>query len=153
MGDFIWFIPYQTNEILYVKKDTYEIKVFSLQNELQTQDNLDKQLLNTKYLLEYVRDGRYIGIFSLKNKWIFEIDSWKLDYKILDYSLNKALIEQIDRIIFNSVIRRYGIYGEQYSDDLRCLMEGFVSYNRDSIKKCNKMMTIGKQIYSIIEAQ
>lgn len=88
VGEYIWFIPFQTNQILYIDKNTYDIKAFEVEGEEQKVDNLETQFLNHKYLLEYIRENRYIGLLSIKNKWIIEIDSQNLSYEIFEYHLD-----------------------------------------------------------------
>jgi hypothetical protein len=91
VGDKLWFIPlHWTNQILYIEKNTMKINVFHIDNELQDEKSVKDQLLPYKYLFEYVRDDRYIGIFSLKNKWFFEIDSQTMTYKVLDCILDES---------------------------------------------------------------
>lgn len=119
----IWLIPFQTNEILYVNKDTYKIEKFHLEDETYTEDNVDMQLLNTKYILLYVESERYIGLFSLKNKWIVEIDTYNLKYKILDYCLDEENIAQLNMLAIQDVLNRTGVYYEEDSKD-------FESFNR-----------------------
>jgi hypothetical protein len=69
-GDKIWFIPLQTNEILYVEKGTMKINAYPVDNEQQSEESLQNQFWKYKYMLDYVRNDRYIGLFSLKNGWI-----------------------------------------------------------------------------------
>lgn len=92
VGRYVWFVPFQTNEILYVDKDDFSINVFHLEHETQTKEDMSTQLLAGKYLLEYVRDDRFIGLYSLKNRWIVEIDSRELQYRVMDYKANELKV-------------------------------------------------------------
>lgn len=96
---YVWFIPFHANEILYVDKETLKIKKFFLEKEEQTKEEMENQLLRHKYLLQYVKDNRYIGLFSLKNKWVWEIDCHDLTYKILDYVVDTDIRDQIDTYV------------------------------------------------------
>lgn len=89
VGSYVWFIPFQTNKILYIDKDDFSINVFPMENEEQTEEDVAMQLLQHKYLLEYVWDGRYIGLYSLKNRWMLEIDSRELQYHVMDYNMTE----------------------------------------------------------------
>lgn len=79
-GNYIWFIPFQTNQILYVDKVTYKVHVFEIEEENETRESLLGRLLNDKYSLEYVRNNRYIGIFSHKNGVLLEIDALNISF-------------------------------------------------------------------------
>ena len=100
-GDKIWFIPFRTNEILYMEKGTMKINVFSIDHELQDEEDIKTQFMDYKYILEYVKDDRYIGLFSLKNKWTFEIDSQNMDYRVLDCVINKKDLYDIEKSILD----------------------------------------------------
>lgn len=95
VDQYIWFIPFQTNEILYVNKDIQKIEKFALDNEEHTDENVKTQMLGHKYILEYVKENRFIGIYSLKNKWIVEIDAKELTYRILDCKLSDDSFSRI----------------------------------------------------------
>ncbi|NBH19516.1 hypothetical protein D3Z55_19305 [Clostridiaceae bacterium] len=149
-GRYIWFIPFQTNEIVYIDKDTYEMKLFSIEEEGHTEENISTQLLRHKYLLQYVRDDRYIGLFSLKNKWIFEVDSKELEYRILDYHLDKKFILQIEKTIFQDMMSKFSILFEQQSNDLENILESFSDDNKSNpVNKKSESVSnsIGKSIY------
>lgn len=75
LGGYIWFIPYLTNKIIYVEKSTYIVRELKTEDEIETNESLKaRNAIEGKYVLEYIRKNRYIGIFSKKNKNIFEID-------------------------------------------------------------------------------
>lgn len=81
IGEFIWFIPYLTNKVVYVNKYSYELDVLEIKEEEETQDSILNNELKQKYVLEYVTDERYIGLFSAKNRCILEIDTKLLKYR------------------------------------------------------------------------
>ena len=93
----VWFIPYCTNKILYVNKCTYQLYVFEIDEERETKESiLERSSLGYKYLLNYVKDNRYIGLFSIKNQSVLEIDSVELKYKYkqFDYHISERLIKE-----------------------------------------------------------
>ncbi len=154
-NSYVWFIPFHANQILYIDKKTFEIKEFLLTEEDQTEQNIKTQLLGHKYLLEYVRDSRFIGLFSLKNKWILEIDSYKLSYKVPNYKLSTDYEFQIKECIrLESIAKLY------YRDNL--IVEGerleLNNFIYGFLEKCRKDMmfkksgnsTIGKNIYYVL---
>lgn len=141
--DYVWFIPFQTNEILYINKNTFEINVFSLIEENHIEENIKKQLLNHKYLLEYVRDNRYIGLFSLKNRWIFEIDSEKLTYEVFDYKLFDT--EKIDESLIEKFWNQFDVAFEQELLKLHFFIKTVeITKNKNLYYRENR---IGKEIY------
>lgn len=86
VGENVWFIPFCTNKIIYVNKHTYQLHAFEIEEERETKESiLERSSLAYKYLLDYVKDDRYIGIFSIKNKCILEIDTAELNYEYKRY--------------------------------------------------------------------
>ena len=90
---YIWFIPFRTNEILYLSLETNEIREFIIADEEETVYSLKNRILDHKYLLEYVKDDRYIGLYSLKNEHILEIDANTLAYRLLPFTIDDACLE------------------------------------------------------------
>lgn len=71
-GKYIWFIPFQTNQILYVDSNTNEINVFAIEEEEENEKSIENREMKAKYVLQYVYEDRYIGLYSLKNEVIYE---------------------------------------------------------------------------------
>lgn len=86
-GNKIWFIPFQTNYILYMEKDSDKLNVFEIAEEEESRNALGARALNHKYLLEYVWSDRFIGLYSIKNQCIYEIDAKNLMYNQKIYEL------------------------------------------------------------------
>lgn len=100
----VWFIPYCTNKIIYVNKHTYQLYVFEIDEERETKESiLERSTLGYKYLLNYVKDDRYIGIYSLKNQCILEIDSVELkyEYKQFDYHISDIYVKEYADLLNN----------------------------------------------------
>lgn len=72
--DKIWFIPCQANKIIYIEKDTGLLKSYEMENEEET-DATWCRTDRYKYWLVYVREDRFIGLFSAKNQYLVEIDT------------------------------------------------------------------------------
>ena len=49
----------------------------------------------SKFALMYIRQERYLGIYSYRNKWIFEIDSLKMTYQKADFVIDEYSLAQI----------------------------------------------------------
>lgn len=90
VGDKIWFIPFKTNKTLYIDEKTQELQTFELQAEDEDRESLKNRLLESKYLFEYVRENRYLGLYSLKNLCLLEIDSETLEVKYLQIHMNEC---------------------------------------------------------------
>lgn len=97
LGDNIFFLSSKANQILYINKHTYETNILEVDNEDETPMELKKQLLHHKYLFEYIRKNRYIGIFSLKNQQIFEIDTIELKDIHFNIVMNKDIMQKIEQ--------------------------------------------------------
>lgn len=93
VGEFIWFIPYKTNKILYVRKKDGYIKEFIIDKEINSQEELKHHLMLAMYLFLYVREERYLGLYSLKKESILEIDCEQMSYKTLNYDLHTEVIK------------------------------------------------------------
>ncbi len=87
IGQKIWFIPYHANKIIYVDRITNQIQAFEVEEEIETKESLlVRNRLACKYLLDYVKDDRYIGLYSVKNECILEIDTIEMKYKFKYYN-------------------------------------------------------------------
>lgn len=90
----VWFIPFQANKIVYVNRDTYKFHVFDIEEENETENSLATHYLASKYLMEYVVDDCYIGLYSLKNYCIIEIDTIKKKVEKKKYSFSNNCLEK-----------------------------------------------------------
>jgi streptogramin lyase len=91
----VWMIPWQANKMLYVDKATYEVKAFELDEEEENKESISDKELYTKYLVQYVLNGRYIGLYSLKNKCILEIDTEQMKSKYVEYTFSGQAVEDL----------------------------------------------------------
>lgn len=100
----VWFIPYKTNYILYFDKNRKVISEFYIDNEsLTNQIEVNNQFMKAIFLLLYVREKQYLGIYSLKNKRIIEIDTKQMKYHILQFELN----DNMNRILSNTIFAEH----------------------------------------------
>lgn len=124
VNELIWFIPFQTNKILFLNNENI-IKEFSVANEEETKSSLINNQFRHKYLLQYVKQDRYIGLYSTKNEYILEIDAKKMDYRILQFEFDDSLLEalggktfydnkKIDKFFYNKRLSyKHGYFKEQ----------------------------------------
>lgn len=92
----VWFIPFKTNKIMFADINTCVLREFDIEEEKETRESiLARRDLVYKYVLEYVRDNRYIGLYSVKNKCMLEIDTVALryEYKQYHYHMSSAFIK------------------------------------------------------------
>lgn len=102
------------------------------------------QLLGHKYLLEGVIDNRYIILFSLKNKCIVEIDTQKLSYTYLDYTLDFESKSKIYKIILSNYYKRKNIILESEIFAINELIKQLVQQEN---KSEDKNTLYGNSIY------
>lgn len=109
VGEYVWFIPGQVNKIIYVNKESYALSVYEIDGEDETRESiLSREAgMECKYGLEYIRDNRYMGLLSMKNNRIVEIDTKNLSHKWKDYYFDENCLKQCDKILKNK-----GIYCE-----------------------------------------
>ena len=104
-GNYIWAIPYRTNFVLYIHKDTLEIQMMFIEDEDETKESLMRKGRRPfKFFWQYLRNDRFIGIFSLKNNCILEIDSECLEARRRKYmlSVNYARIICAEKVMWES---------------------------------------------------
>ncbi len=97
LGKYIWYIPFQANEIIYINKETYGVFALSIPDELETRESLMQNYMGSKFLMQYIRDDRYIGMYSFKNHRVFEIDSVELTVTYRDYKLDHKSVLMIEK--------------------------------------------------------
>lgn len=105
VDEYIWCIPFETNKIIYVDKQTNEMKVLEIDDGVETKEsilNIYHHCPGHKYLLEYVRDNRYLGVFSLEHDRVLEIDAKKLTYEWHDYYIGDRCMRQCAEIKMNT---------------------------------------------------
>lgn len=100
VGKYIWFIPFQTNKILYVEKKSSKFFELDIIEENETKESLIRNYMAHKYLVLYINKERYIGLFSLKNSSVLEIDTESLrvenkKYFFSDQNLDKVFLHRI----------------------------------------------------------
>lgn len=109
IGQFIWFIPFQTNKIIYIDRDTYNINSFEIVEEDENEYSIASNRLKHKYLVEYILEDRYIGLFSLKNNCIFEIDTAEKRVNRKKYYFSEDCILKMTQLMMNQ--KQYFVEG------------------------------------------
>lgn len=134
----VWFFPFQSNEVLYINKESYSINVLEIEEEQENRETLQR-VFSIKYIVEYIRDDRYIGVYSIKNQKIFEIDT--VEYCVINkkYRLSK-------KAILDLALNGYSGKRLYENDKIDNYMYSILLYNRiENIS--NSVSNIGKVIY------
>lgn len=88
IGRCVWFIPFHTNKIIYADIDSYIIRELEIPDEKETRESLQSHSMASKYLLQYILEDRYLGLFSVKNNWIVEIDTENFQAEVQEFSFD-----------------------------------------------------------------
>lgn len=117
VGKYVWFIPEQANKIVYINKENSELKTFEIAEIDETSSSWTTYL--PQYLWEYVRDDRYIGLFSARNHRVLEIDTKDLKYQWKDYKLGNSCMQQCDKTFKGIYIEGDVLHNKIYNLKLR----------------------------------
>lgn len=145
VGGCIWFIPIVTDQIIYVDKESIAVSVFEICDEEETEESIFLRKLWTipRYLLEYTRDNRYIGLFSAKSGRVLEIDTERLDYQWKEYNLR-------DKYFF----QRGGIYKKTYYegvDEILYKMACCRGIQKAGVINDSQRNSVGTRIHQIMK--
>ena len=117
---YVWLIPFRTNYVLYVDKETYEVKYLDITEEVENRNTLQAvdRALNHKFLVLYYRNKKMIGLYSLKNNNILEIDTESVMWKYKEFDAKKAIAK-----LFLECSKLQEVLTENTFCDLECLVE------------------------------
>lgn len=137
--DSLWFIPFQTNKILYVEKTDFSIHIFDLPGE--TEDSVSwRRDMNVKYVVEYFRNKNIVGLYSFKNNNIVEIN---IDKKKISYII--PFINEEDKAkIWSILFQESQMLSERDAEDLNLFLRE-AEMQKNNIKVINEL--IGNKIY------
>lgn len=136
IGENVWLIPFKTNKIIYINKNTRKMQTFEMPNEEETRESLRSNGMRSKYLIQYVAEERYLGLFSLKNNWLVEIDTKELRFEIKNFRFDyeRYADELLDYVFIENK--------EMDRDVFRYLLA--VGKQNENVMKNGE---VGKQIY------
>lgn len=141
VGNYVWAIPYETNFVLYIQKDTLDIHILHIDDEEETQESLTRIGRRPfKYFWQYLRDEKFIGIFSLKNNCILEIDTCRLEVEKRKYVLSDNYVQLVvaEKVLADS-------------DSVETMLfKRFIDMEYFNINSMQKNEQVGKRIYNFL---
>ena len=95
----VWLVPQSGNKMLYYDQEDGKVNVFEIQDEEETLETLDLSYrhIASKFFLMYVREERYLGVYSYKNKIMIEIDSINMTCEKLSFIVDEYSLEKLSR--------------------------------------------------------
>ena len=95
IGRYVFLVPARVNKFLYY--DILEDKIGELIIPEEDEDETTwdiKNIYEHKYMFAYVKDNRYLGVYSRKNSMILEIDAETLTYKYQNFLLGEKNLDR-----------------------------------------------------------
>ena len=144
VGDSFWFIPFQTNQILFWDKESRDILPFEIDEEVETKESLlARESLSSKYIVEHIREDRYLGLFSIKNNYIVEIDTFNKSVEIIYCTIGKKCLSDVINIICEK-----NVFDETFK--LHQNLYKYILYRKETERKKTVLNNIGDNIYKTI---
>lgn len=144
LGKNIWFIPLQCNApIMYMNKEDYNMRILNIEEEQETKEELIRRGSAFKYVIEYIRQDRFIGLYSVKNRKIFEIDTFNKSVQYKNFKFcNKSVLSLAHGIYADKKFLR------EREDDLEVFS---VLFNNQIEEKKETVFDVGKLIYESVK--
>lgn len=144
VGDSFWFIPYQTNQILCWDRKSSCLSALGIDEEIETKESLlGRSSLWSKYIVEYIREDRYLGLFSIKNNCILEIDTLSKNVEMRYCAIDRKCLGDM-----MSIICEKNIFNE--NDALHKALYIYALYKQNAKNENAIFNTIGASIYKTI---
>lgn len=121
IGDNMWLIPHEGNFIFYVSaKNQLSLEVYDNgENNIVESDFVMSSKTNAiKYYVMYIREDRYIGIFSFLTNFLYEIDAVTSAMKKQPIHMTA---ETVGIICEQQVFRNFRMSEEKENGDLRTM--------------------------------
>lgn len=135
----IWFIPFDANMIIYIDRNNYAIHSFHVMEEYE--DGEARINGAVKYRLEYVRDNRFICLYSYKHQKYMEIDTVNKTIKYKNIVISRTGIKDL----INCMTSRERIVYEYYPLQLK----DFICADSSSFESA-ACSDIGNEIYRCV---
>ena len=117
---------------------------FDIQDEEETTETLDLHYrhIASKFFMMYVREERYLGIYSYQNKRMFEIDTQYMKYKNIDVMMD-------DKSLFNIEIQN--LY-EDGNESTYLIYHAKMGNRKVEANDCDDR-SVGSRIYAKIKEE
>lgn len=144
VGKYVWFIPTQANMIIYVDKSSDKVNTFEIYEGDETNGGVLSWTEGLfQYLWEYVREDRFIGLFSAEKNRIVEIDTEKMEYQWKDYCIGNKCVKQCDQIFNGMYAEGHMLHYKLYKERLQVSDYFGVSLNN----------SIGREIFKNLQKE
>ena len=137
---YIFFIPFRTNMVLFLNKETMELGEVFIPDE-EEDISLKRRIFKCKYLVEYIRQNRYLGLYSCKNEYLIEIDAVSMQVKIKHIFMEKnSMLHVMQKVKEErAVVKDWSQWEKKYFYDMIFNSEGCIAEKAD--------MRVGEKIY------
>jgi hypothetical protein len=134
IGQRVWLIPFQTDTIFFVDKNTHEMQSFEIEGEASDSSK-------PKYNVLYTIDNRYIGLFSIRIEAVIEIDTVEMKVQRKRFFYGAQCKKDFETI--------HGGNGNIYREDLldKLAYESAI-WNKDAPETKGGVRSIGEDIYN-----
>lgn len=139
----VWFIPYQTNKILYVKVTDNVIREFYIEGEEETDYSLNRVTKRKYEIVKKDKEGQLV-LKSYKNSCNYIIDTTDQTMKRRS---NNVLYSNLEKIW-----KEYGMHNINFLEEIAVdnIMYSYGIVNNVSRNRLNEKTSIGSKIYSYI---
>ena len=111
---------------------------------METKESLlARESLSSKYIVEYIREDRYLGLFSIKNNYIVEIDTFNKSVEIIYCTIGKKCLSDVINIICEK-----NVFDETFK--LHQNLYKYILYRKETERKKTVLNNIGDNIYKTI---
>ena len=119
-GDDVYLLGHYYPAIIKINTDTYKINVFEIKEEEEIENGRRREM-NCKYVLQYIYKNRYIGLYSLKNEIVLEIDSKTFEIKKRRISLEEDSLKKIfpEWIFIENINAECSLYKKLLKKDIK----------------------------------
>lgn len=144
LGKYVWYVPIQINApIIYIHKENYTVHIMEMEKEKETEKTLKDRGNACKYKVQYVRQKKYIGLYSVKNRRIFEIDTENIQVKEIKYEFN----DRTQYMIADAYYREKNVLCEDAGMDQNIFE---ILLRKDINEKKTNIGNRGKDIYTAL---
>ncbi len=146
MKEAIWCIPYSANSIVYINKQTKKADIYDIPEEEESRESLINRELPHKYIFLYQRNQKCVGLFSLKQNAVIEIDTMTFQKRYINTTVEESVLRELYARSINT---------DTVMTEKKYSLEMLLRFIEDNANTQNREMqtNIGKQIHSYISKE